>query len=476
MVKRAINGPVSLRLPQTIATELQEHLFPGDEDEHGAVIGAAFVQTSRGWQLLGRRLFLARDGIDYIPGNHGYRMLTANFVRDCALTCSDEVLAYLAVHNHRGSDHVAFSDIDMASHRRGYPALLDILDGPPVGGLVFAQQAVAGDIWASAEQQVELDRATIVGRVQTLRYPAPPKPLSADPQYGCQVRLYGDRGQEILSAQKVAIIGAGGAGSLINEFLARLGVGHIIMVDYDRLDPKGTNNPRVVGARPQDLNLGLVARLLRRKPAYKVTISERVARDAEPNIRYEAIVGNVTEPAVAERLIDCDAIFLAADSMQARLVVNAICHQYLIPTWQVGAKVVSDPAGAIQDVFSVVRHLVPGKSCLWCNELIDCKQLAEEATSTKQRNAQRYVDGVQAPSVITLNAVACSHAVDQYLFSTLELQEMPEEVHWLKYRASPTYGDYATIESPRQGQTCSECQGRLGAGRRKALPVEESDP
>ena len=54
--------------------------------------------------------------------------------------------------------------------------------------------------------------------------------------------------------------------------------------------------------------------------------------------------------------------------------------------------------------------------------------------------------------------------------------KMPEEVHWLKYRASPTYGNYATIEAPRQGQTCSECQGRLGAGRRKALPVEESNP
>ena len=476
MVKRAINGPVSLRLPQGLATELQEHLFPGDEDEHGAVIGAAFVQTSRGFQLLGRRLFLANDSIDYVPGNHGYRMLTADFVRGCALACADEGLAYLAVHNHPGSDYVAFSDIDMASHRRGYPALLDILDGPPVGGLVFAQQAVAGDIWASAEQQVALDCATIVGRVQTLRYPAPPKSLSADPQYGRQVRLFGDRGQEILRAQKVAIIGAGGAGSLINEYLARLGVGHIIMVDYDRLDPDRTNNPRVVGARPRDLNLGLVARLLRRKPAYKVTIAERVARVANPNIRYEAIVGNVTEPAVAERLIDCDAVFLAADSMQARLVVNAICHQHLIPTWQVGAKVVSDQEGNILDVFSVVRYLVPGQSCLWCNELINRKQLAEEATSEKQRDAQRYVDGVQAPSVITLNAVACSHAVDQYLFSTLDLQEMPEEVHWLKYRTTPTYGEYATIESPRQGQTCSECQGRLGAGRRKALPVEESDP
>ena len=473
MVKRAINGPVSLRLPQGIATQLQEHLFPRDGDEHGAVIGAAFVQTRRGCQLLGRRLFLAKDGIDYIPGYLGYRMLTAEFVGNCALDCAAEGLAYLAVHNHRGTDHVAFSDIDMASHRRGYPALLDILDGPPAGGLVFAQQAVAGDIWASAEQQVELDHATIVGRVQPLRYPAPPKSLSADSQYDRQIRLFGDRGQVTLGAQKVAIVGAGGAGSLINEYLARLGVGHLIVVDDDRLDPDGSNNPRVAGARLQDLNLGLVARLLRRKPAYKVNIAERVARDANPDIRYEAIVGNVTEPAVAERLIDCDAIFLAADTMQARLVVNAICHQYLIPTWQVGAKVISDPEGNILDVFSVVRHLVPGQSCLWCSELIDPTRLAEEATSPQQRDAQRYVDNVRAPSVITLNAVACAHAVDHYLFSTLALLEMPEEVHWLTYRATPTYEPYLTVEPPRQGTTCTECQGRLGAGRLKALPVRE---
>ena len=129
---------------------LEEHLFRAVEDEHGAVIGAAVVETARGCQLLGRRLFLATDGIDYVPGQRGYRMLTADFVRRCALACADEGLAYLAVHNHPGFYRVAFSGDDMASHRRGYPALLDILDGPPVGALVFARQAVAGDIWTSS--------------------------------------------------------------------------------------------------------------------------------------------------------------------------------------------------------------------------------------------------------------------------------------------------------------------------------------
>ena len=473
MAERTVSGPVSLRLPPAMMSELNDHLFPDDGDEHGAVIGAAVLETGRGCRLLGRRLFLAEDRVDYVPGNRGYRMLTADFVLRCASACADEGLSYLAVHNHSGTDRVSFSHTDMASHRRGYPALIDILDGPPAGGLVFARRAIAGDIWITADRQMELDHTVVTGRSQTQRYPSPRGSSSADPQYGRQTLLFGDRGQDILATQKVAIVGAGGAGSLINEYLARLGVGHLVVVDFDRIDP--TNNPRVVGARPSDLNpwpwLRPLARLLRRQPSYKVKIAERVAREAKPTIRYEAVVGDVVDPAVVERILDCDAIFLAADSMQARLVVNAVCHQYLIPVWQVGAKVVSDQVGDIQDVFSVVRQLVPGQSCMWCNELIDPTQLAEAAAAPQQRAAQRYVDDVPAPSVITLNAVASAHAVDQYLFSTLELQELSEETHWLKYRSTESHGSYVTVEIPRCEPGCPECQGRLGAGRLKPLPI-----
>ena len=473
MAQRAVSEPVSLRLPPELASKLVSHLFPGDEDEHGAVVGAAVFETSRGYRLLGRRLFLAEDGIDYVPGNHGYRMLTPEFVLRCSIACADEELAYLAVHNHPGTHSVAFSDTDMESHRKGYPALIDILDGPPAGALVLAQQAVAGDIWVSANQQKELDHSVIVGRSQRLGYPSPRKSTDADAQYDRQLRLFGDRGQEILATQKVGIVGAGGGGSLINEYLARLGVGHIVIVDDDRLD--STNIPRVAGACAGDLRpwyrFRPLARLLGWQPSSKVSIAERVAREAKSDIRYEAIIGNVVDQHVVKRLLDCDAIFLAADSMQARLVVNAVCHQYLIPVWQVGAKVDSDSAGQIQDVFSVVRQLVPGRTCLWCNGLINPARLAEEAASPQQRIAQRYVEEVPAPSVITLNAVASSHAVDQYLFATLELQETPEDIHWLKYRSADPNLPYVTVEVPRGDSTCSQCQGRLGAGELRSLPV-----
>lgn len=127
---------------------LLNHLFPGDGAAHGAVIAAGIAATTRGTRLLARELFPAVDGVDYVPGRRGHHMLTAEFVRDKIRYCRDEHLVYLAVHNHGGHDQVAFSPEDDASHQRGYPALLDI-SGLPVGALVFAANAIAGDIWTT---------------------------------------------------------------------------------------------------------------------------------------------------------------------------------------------------------------------------------------------------------------------------------------------------------------------------------------
>ena len=220
-----------------------------------------------------------------------------------------------------------------------------------------------------------------------------------------------------------------------------------------------------------------LARLLPKQTALKVKIAKRVARQANPRIRFDAVVGDVTEPAVAEHLIDCDAIFLAADSMRARLVINAICHQHLIPTWQVGAKVqVNSATGEIDDIFSVVRQLVPGKTCLWCNQLVNPTRLAEEAAPAEQRAAQQYVDEVVAPSVITLNAVAAAHAVNDYLSATVGLGDSYQEdqgVNWTKHRP---LDPRPAIEIPRQDPDCPECNGRTGLGQLQRLPVRYPVP
>jgi len=98
---------------------------------------------------------------------------------------------------------------------------------------------------------------------------------------------------------------------------------------------------------------------------------------ANKNAQIEAIFGDFLEADIAERFIDCDYLFLAADTMRARLLFNAIVHQYLIPGVQVGAKVRVDPkSGEVLDAYCVVRPSTSEQGCLLCNRLINSAKAA----------------------------------------------------------------------------------------------------
>lgn len=163
----------SLTIPAHLAQQLNDHLFPGDNDEHGAVIIAGVAVGPNGRRLLARDVVLARDGIDYVPGTRGYRMLTGEFVTRQIIRCRDESSVYLAVHNHGGYGSVGFSGDDYRSHQRGYPALLGITRGRPVGALVFAENAVAGILWLSTTKQIPLRSATLFGASRRILHDAP---------------------------------------------------------------------------------------------------------------------------------------------------------------------------------------------------------------------------------------------------------------------------------------------------------------
>jgi hypothetical protein len=81
--------------------------------------------------------------------------------------------------------------------------------------------------------------------------------------------------------------------------------------------------------------------------------------------RVEAIFGDFLQADIAAKFVDCDYLFLAADTMRARLLFNAVVHQYLIPGVQVGAKVRVDPkSGEVLDAYSVVRPVTSDSGCL----------------------------------------------------------------------------------------------------------------
>jgi tRNA A37 threonylcarbamoyladenosine dehydratase len=480
--QKYMNKEWSLAMDERLYSELHAHLFPGDGDEHGGVVIAGVAETGRGKRLLARQFVPARDGVDFVPGKRGYRALTGRFVAEAAGRCADDGLAYLAVHNHGGTDSVKFSNDDMASHARGYPALLDITNGGPVGALVFARNAVAGDIWSTKRQHYPLHHAQIVGLHPRQLYPEPPTGTkSIDPICDRQVRLFGDTGQRLLGGLKVGVIGAGGGGSLLLQMLARLGIGHLLAVDPDYMDV--TNYPRVVGARRRDIAWGmttsknwLIQWLGRRLVHPKVLVARRVAREANPAVKFDAVPGSIVDAAVARQLIDTDFLFLATDTMQSRLMFNALVHQYLIPGIQIGAKVQADPGtGKIRDVFAVTRLVLPSSGCLLCNGAISSAQLQREALSESERQRQRYIAGedIPEPSVITLNALSAGQAMNDFLFIMTGLLDHVQPAHILM---SPRERTTERVRL-RQDQGCPMCSlsaGRLyGYGDRRQLPCRQ---
>jgi hypothetical protein len=316
------------------------------------------------------------------------------------------------------------------------------------------------DIWTADGRRRSLREARIVGSTLQYLYPAPPAAIvTPGESHDRQIRMFGVAGQARLAAAKVAVIGLGGIGSLVSEYLARLGVGEIVAIDPDLLET--SNLSRVVGATLSDAREG----------RSKAAIAERHAAEASTT-RITALEADVAVESVARQLRSCDYIFLAADSMRARLVFNALVHQYLIPGVQLGAKVRAAPDGALLDVMSAVRPIRPGEGCLWCNQLIDPHQLALEAKSDAERQAQAYGVAEPNPSVITLNAVAAAHAVNDFLFFFLDLPTPPAS---LAYRHFHFLDDTAKKVLPRKDDECRECSrlGRYGRGDAMSLPCVE---
>lgn len=433
----------SLRMAASPFNCLMGHLFPGDDDEHGAILSVGVARSGDHVRLLVRDVFLAHDGTDYIPGRTGYRALSGDFVARVSDHCYREGLGYLAVHCHGGKDSVAFSDVDLASHRRGYPALLDITNGGPVGALVFAKNAIAGEIW-TPDGVFPLDGLTVAGANHRRLYQSPRMaPDSVQEMFQRQSLIFGPAGQTLLRGATIGIIGLGGVGSLVSEWLSHLGVGRIIAIDFDRIEP--SNRSRVVGSTRWDARevfrksrWAWLRQLAERSATFKVSVARRVARRANRDVIYEAIVGDVVDFAVANHLKEADFLFLCADSAQSRLVFNAMVHQYLIPGVQVGTKVpVDGRTGELGEIFVASRPVVPHErgGCLLCNGLISAARLQEEALSATERNRQRYVDDplVHAPSVITLNALAAGQAVNDFAMGFLGLQENADPGYLMHY-------------------------------------------
>jgi sulfur-carrier protein adenylyltransferase/sulfurtransferase len=123
----------------------------------------------------------------------------------------------------------------------------------------------------------------------------------------------GAAGQARLRAASILVIGAGGLGSAVSQYLCAAGVGRLVIVDHDRVEESN----------------------LHRQPIYRMgdvgASKARAARDAllaaNPEVRVEAVCERLTPSNVCRLVAAADLVVDAADSFAVTYVVSDECRR-----------------------------------------------------------------------------------------------------------------------------------------------------
>jgi len=174
-------------------------------------------------------------------------------------------------------------------------------------------------------------------------------------------RLRGLFEVDSLAQARVAVIGLGTGGSLVATQLARCGVGHMRLVDFDRLAVQ--NIARHV------CGLDDVGR-------YKTRALRDLVLNISPVIEVETYEANIIDqPDVLHTVVaGCDLVVAATDSEQSKLAINRVCWPLDIPA--VYGAVYNRAFGG--DVF---RALPPDGACYNCFHAVVTEFFAPPPTS-----------------------------------------------------------------------------------------------
>ena len=123
--------------------------------------------------------------------------------------------------------------------------------------------------------------------------------------------------QKRLFDSKVAVIGCGGLGGYIIEELARIGVGHIIVIDPDRFEEHNLN-------RQIFSTTDVLGKL-------KVKVVKQRIHNINPAVKITSVPIPFSKENGRDLVKGTDAVVDALDSIKTRFDLSDICHHMEIP-------------------------------------------------------------------------------------------------------------------------------------------------
>ena len=187
-------------------------------------------------------------------------------------------------------------------------------------------------------------------------------------------------GQTRLLGSHALIIGAGGLGSPAALYLGSAGVGHITVVDHDRVET--TNLQRQI------------AHTMDRIGHFKVRSIAQAIAQINPDVQVTAVTQRADDELLNKLVQQADVVLDCTDNFQTRHAINRACVQHLKP-------LVSGAALQLDGQVSVFDSRQPTGPCYAC--------LFPEAHAPEETNCATM--GVFAPLVGIIGSMQAADAL-----------------------------------------------------------------
>lgn len=277
--------------------------------------------------------------------------------------------------------------------------------------LFYDDGGIRARVWQFPKNKADCTSVAVFG--ERFRFHTPEVLSPASDIFARQALAFGPSLMAQLKALRVGIIGVGGTGSATAMLAARAGIGQIVIIDDDIVEP--TNLNRLHGATQSDADA----------MASKADVAAREIARMGLGARVVPLKGWANAAHVRDALKSCDVIFCCTDDNSGRIFLNRLAYFYFIPVIDMGLAmaVAKPPATGMADISARVTTILPPETCLLCRDAVDSELAREE--DLRRRNPAEYDrqkreayvrgEGHPNPAVVTFTTEVACMAVNELL-------------------------------------------------------------
>jgi len=166
-------------------------------------------------------------------------------------------------------------------------------------------------------------------------------------RYSRQLSLpqIGEAGQARLASASALVLGLGGLGATAALYLGNAGIGHLIINDFDKVDP--SNLPRQILFRAADVG------------EFKTHAAASQLKAWNPALRTAILNRRLADDELSEAVAACDVVLDCTDNFATRVRINHACAT-------AGTPLVTGAAIRFEGQLAVFRHDRRGGPCYSC--------------------------------------------------------------------------------------------------------------